>query len=112
MSRVNITKFPWDTNSTKTLLDLWEKNEIVWKKKHPKYYRTDMKKDVYTKMLKKLNASDDKNFKGLLSKMKKIKDQWMYYKKQVQKSKSSGAGTDDVYVITVSAVFEFILIDK
>ena len=95
MPRVNIAKFSWDTQNTKTLLDLWEENEIVWRKKHHNYYRGDLKKDVYTKILRTLNASDDQNFQGLKGKIKKITQQWSYYKDKVKKSKSSGAGTDD-----------------
>ena len=88
-ARVNMVQFAWDTCSVKSLLDLWEENEILWKIKHQHYCNVAMKKDVYAKILRELNVIDDPKFRGLLAKVKKIKDQWNHYNHQ--------AGADDIF---------------
>ena len=93
-------RMKWNTNNIIDFLKLYEQHPVLWNIRHKDYCNTKLKEELFQQLKEQLAAKgliegmDDKQLK---SKIKTIKDVYRHELAKIEKSRKSGAGTEEVY---------------
>ncbi|KAF5301753.1 hypothetical protein FQR65_LT08735 [Abscondita terminalis] len=90
----------WNTRGIVEFLNIYEQYPILWNIKDKNYSNTNIKDDIFKNLVEKLNEKQltvGMDVKQLKTKIKTIKGVYRQEINEIEKSKKSGCGTEEVY---------------
>lgn len=88
----------WTDEETNFLIDLWAQHENLFNTKHRMYFNRDARQKSLTAIEETLNSNEiAATAKQIIKKLTDLKNYYGAQKRMTESSKTSGAGTDEVF---------------